>query len=167
MEIQPLTEKEVIDAQVLRKQGWQDNYVNPETGVTQEILVTELASLPVPQKDIDYNLETISKPENKDNNLVAIQDGEVAGVVFYEQLENGNGDIGVFVKRGHRGQGIGTRLLQELIARTDNSLEVTIFARNRSRALYKKLGFKEVGDEGKHVFRVGVSLPIQRLVLVR
>lgn len=168
MEIRSAQADDAVRVQELRKIGWQDNYVHPETGVTKEILRDELAKLPVPDSDIQYYLATLSSPENGKFNLVAVDDsGEVVGTIFYEQLKSGNGDIGVFVDREHRGKGIGSALLEALIARTSNDLEVTIFARNKSRKLYKKFGFVEEGDEGMHTFREGVSLPIQRLVLRR
>ena len=129
--------------------------------------MSKLASLPVPQSDIDFYLTTISKEGNKNENLVAVVGNEVVGVVMYDTLPNGNGDIGVFVDRKHRGLGIGTSLLTELVKNTSNTLEVTIFSKNRSRNLYKKLGFKETGEESKHFFDKTTFLPIQRLVLAR
>lgn len=167
MELRSVEEGDVERVQTLRKIGWQDNYVNPESGVTKEVLEKELASLPVPQKDIDYYLALISKGENAAGNIVAVMDGIVVGTVFYEQLENGNGDIGVFVDRDYRGKGIGSALLEELIKRTTNILEVTIFAKNQSRNLYKKFGFVEEGPETKHYFRDSIYLPTQKLILRR
>jgi GNAT superfamily N-acetyltransferase len=167
LQLRSATPEDVIVVQTLRKTGWQDNYANPESGVTAEILRTELAPLPPPQKDIDYYIDNIAKPENSQGNIVAIADGRVVGTVFYATLENGNGDIGVFVDREHRGQGVGSALLEELIKRTDNTLEVTIFAKNRSRKLYNNFGFVEAGEEGVHEFKNRTWLPIQRLVLER
>jgi len=168
MEIRPANINDAKKVQELRKLGWRDNYESPETGVTREILENDLAKLPVPDSDIKYFQKTLSNPESRKFNLVAIdENGEIIGVVFYELLPNGNGDIGVFVDREHRGKGVGTALLEELISRTTNDLEVTIFAKNRSRGLYKKCGFKEEGEEGTHVFKEGISLPILRLVLRR
>ncbi len=165
--IRPAREEDTVRVQELRKRGWQDSYVNDETGVTKELLVTQIAKLPVPKSDIEHYHKMLAKPENQNKNLVAIIGDKIIGTVFYDMLENGNGDIGVFVDSKYRGQGIGTKLLRELIMRTPTSLEVTIFAKNKSRELYKKCGFKEVGLEQKHYFTEGVYLPIQRLVLAR
>lgn len=165
--VRAATSQDTLKVQELRKLGWQDNYVNEESGVTKHILETELAKLPVPQTDIDYFNKTISNQENTGKSLVAEADGNVVGVVMYDTLENGNGDIGVFVDKDYRGKGIGTILLQELINKTDNTLEVTIFSKNKSRNLYKKLGFVEVDSEQKHYFDDSIYLPIQRLVLKR
>ncbi len=159
--------EDVIPVQELRKLGWQDNYVNPETGVTKELLVTKLASLPVLQSDVDYFISMLQKAGNKDKNLVATYGEKIVGVVFYDELSNGNGDIGVFVDRKYRAQGIGTALLKELVNKTTNTLEVTIFAKNKSRSLYEKFGFKVEGPEEKHFFDEKIYLPSQRLVLQR
>jgi GNAT superfamily N-acetyltransferase len=99
--------------------------------------------------------------------LVAIIDGQIVGVVFYETLENGNGHAGVFVDREYRGQGIGSKLLISLVARTDTTLEVIIFARNKAQEFYKKFGFVEAGPEFLHHFSNGrgAYLPAQRLIL--
>jgi GNAT superfamily N-acetyltransferase len=162
IEIRPATEQDVLEMQTLRKEGWQDNYVNEETGVTKDILVNELATLPVPEPDLIYNKETLNQPINKGKSLVAVQEGKIVGVVFYDK-----GDIGVFVDRNQRGRGVGSMLLESLIRNTDSDIEVTIFAKNQSRNLYKKFGFVEEGEEGIHTFREGVALPIQKLVLRR
>ena len=134
--------------------------------MTQELLKTKLASLPVPQSDIDHFVRTINNPNNN-KNLVAELDNKIVGVVMYDTLENGNGDIGVFVDRDYRGQGIGSMLLKALINSASNTLEVTIFSKNRSRNLYKTCGFVETGIEEKHYFDEKVYLPIQKLILKR
>lgn len=167
IQIRLAQEENVVTMQELRKTGWQDNYVNPETGVTKEVLETELAVLPPSEKDIEFGKSRLKNPTDGDKNLVAIKDEKVIGAVFYETLENGNGDIGVFIDRSARGEGIGTSLLAALIEKTSNDIEVTIFAKNRSRGLYKKHGFVEDGEERTHIFREGVSLPIQKLILRR
>ena len=137
-------------------------------GVTKEVLETELAVLPPKQTDIDYFTNTIlGNPDNASKNLVAEINCLVVGVVFYETLDNGNGTIGVFVDRDFRGYGVGSQLLESLVSQTANTLEVTIFARNKSRGLYKRFGFVEVGPEFTYTFNSGAFLPAQRLVLAR
>lgn len=152
--------------QELRKNAWRKRYINEDTGVTKDVLSNELATLPVQPEDIKYYLENILAANPKEN-LVAILDGTVIGVVFYETLKNGAGDIGVFIADTYNDKGVGDALLERLISQTHNDLEVSIFARNPSRTFYKKHGFVEEGKEHLHEFRRGVSLPIQKLVLHR
>lgn len=85
----------------------------------------------------------------------------------YDRTEEGVGDIGVFVAQAYDGTGVGDALLDQLILSTDEPLEVAIFARNPSRAFYRRHGFRELGQELNHEFRAGVSLPVQRLRLGR
>lgn len=165
--VRPANKNDAYRVQELRKLGWRDNYLYPQGGVTTQVLNERLAILPPSESDMDYFKETISKSQNAEKLLVAEIDGRVEGVIFYETLENGNGDIGVFVSKDYRGQKIGTQLLNELIARTTNTLEVTIFALNKSRNLYKQCGFVEDGEELNHYFDEATHLPIQRLILRR
>jgi predicted GNAT family N-acyltransferase len=73
----------------------------------------------------------------------------------------------VFVTESYDGTGVGDALLERLIESTDEPLEVAIFARNPSRAFYHRHGFSEFGQEFDHEFRIGISLPVQRLRLAR
>lgn len=165
--IRPALAVDAQEVQKLRKQGWQDNYVHEETGVTKELLINDIAKLPVEEKNIVWYQQTLRKPLNHEKNLVAVLHDKIIGTVFYDTLENGHGDIGVFVDRDFRGMNIGSMLLEALIARTASNLEVTIFAKNRSRGLYKKYGFEESGPEEKHYFKDNIYLPVQKLLLKR
>lgn len=72
LEILPATEPDIQKIQELRKICWQDNYINPETEVTEEVLQTQLAKLPVSESDISYFRDhMLSNPENSPSNLVA------------------------------------------------------------------------------------------------
>lgn len=164
--IRPAHQEDVYAMQTLRNMGWQDNFENPQTGVTQELL-EDLAPLPPVQANIEYNRKIIENPNNASNNLVAEHDGLVIGVVFYEIRDNGEAETQVFVDRHYRGEHVGTMLLEELIARTKNTLFVNIFTQNPSRGLYKNFGFVEEGSEFAVNFNQTAYLPAQRLVLHR
>ena len=96
-----------------------------------------------------------------------MRDGTFVGTVTHDVLEDGTGDIGVFVADPWNGTGVGSRLLGALIAMTENDLQVEIFARNPSRAFYREHGFRESGPEERHYFTDDAYLPTQVLRLVR
>ncbi len=165
--IRPATKDDTLKVQEIRKRAWQARYVNPESGVTQKLLTTSLAKLPPDHNDIKHYHAMLNKPLNKNKNLVATLNGQVIGTVCYDSLESGIGDIGVFVADGFNDKGVGDKLLDKLIADTDNPLQVIIFAKNPSREFYKRHGFVEDDKEERHYFRDGVYLPTQTLKLSR
>jgi ribosomal protein S18 acetylase RimI-like enzyme len=165
--IRPAHSSDIYAMQTLRNMGWQDNYVNPETGVTHELLEEQIVPLPPTQANLDYNRAILNNPNNAPNNLVAEIAGLIVGVVFYELQANGEGETGVFVDRHYRGERVGTMLLDELVNRTKNTLFVNIFADNPSRGLYTKFGFVEEGEEFNVNLASQAYLPAQRLVLKR
>lgn len=165
--VRPATTDDAYSAQILRKHAWQARYVSPETGVTKELIETEIAPLPPSKTDLDYYAKLLSKPANKGRNLVALLNGDVIGTVFYDELADSIGDIGVFVADDYNDKGVGGKLLDALIKATNNSLQVEIYARNPSRGFYKAHGFIEVGNETKHYFNDSAYLPVQVLRLIR
>ncbi len=165
--IRPATSEDTLAVQAIRKKAWQARYANPESGVTKELLASSLAKLPPSSEDIDHYHAMLAKPTNKNKNLVATLDDEIIGTVCYDTLENGMGDIGVFVAEGFNGKGVGDKLLESLKNKTDNTLQVIIFAKNPSREFYKKHGFVEVGREERHYFDRDTYLPTQVLRLNR
>jgi L-amino acid N-acyltransferase YncA len=85
---------------------------------------------------------------------VAEEDGEVVGWLslgdFWDgrPAYNGTAEIGIYVKEGHRGKGIGGRLLQETIGRAPNlgikTLTAGAFAVNQpSLELFERFGFEK------------------------
>ncbi len=70
------------------------------------------------------------------------------------------GGLGIGIKSGYRGIGIGTKLMQTLIKESKKAglkiLELDVFDVNEpAQALYKKMGFKEVGRTPKGVYKQG------------
>ena len=54
----------------------------------------------------------------------------------------------------HRGAGIGTHLLQQLLARAaraDKAVRLQVFKTNPAQRLYAKLGFAEVGEQSMYI----------------
>jgi GNAT superfamily N-acetyltransferase len=165
--IRPATLEDAVAVQELRKNAWRARYANPDSGVTQDLIETKLAVLPLTSQAINYYDAMLDKIENRGKNLVAVMGGRVIGTVIYDDLSDATGDIGVFVADEYNGQGVGDKLLDRLVGDTTNSLQVIIFAKNPSREFYKRHGFVEEGAEKKHFFDDKVYLPTQKLVLKR
>jgi phosphinothricin acetyltransferase len=86
--------------------------------------------------------------------LVAEANGEILGWLslsdFYDgrPAYNGTAEIGIYVREGHRGKGIGRRLLQEAIGRAPDlgikTLTAGAFAVNESSLeLFERFGFEK------------------------
>jgi hypothetical protein len=132
MDIRSATDADAEAVQRLRKHAWRARYAHSETGVTQSVLENELAVLPPTDEDIARYRAMLAKPANRGRNLVATVDGRVVGCVTYNRTDEGVGDIGVFVAEGLDGTGVGDAILDQLIAGTDEPLEVAIFAAIRA-----------------------------------
>jgi phosphinothricin acetyltransferase len=85
---------------------------------------------------------------------VAEEDGEIIGWLslsdFYDARPayNGTAEIGIYVREGHRGKGIGGRLLREAIGRAPDlgikTLTAGTFAVNEaSLELFERFGFEK------------------------
>ena len=97
-------------------------------------------------------------------NLVAVLDGTVvgtAGLDRYGGRRSHAAGLGMGVHDDHRGKGIGTALLREIIDAADQwlrieRLELTVFADNlRAIRLYERFGFEQEGFLHNYAFRAG------------
>lgn len=80
------------------------------------------------------------------------------------------GDLGIGIKSGYRGIGIGTQLMKALIDESKEAgLKILVLSHidtnKRARQLYDKMGFKEVGRIPKGVFKNGKYIDLVRMVL--
>lgn len=90
-----------------------------------------------------------------DCRLVAIEDESVAGwaalsPVSVRAAYAGVAEVSVYVARARQGRGLGGRLLEALIARSEEAgvwtLQAVVFPQNAvSLALHRRVGFREVG----------------------
>jgi ribosomal protein S18 acetylase RimI-like enzyme len=95
--------------------------------------------------------------------LLAVQDGICVGNTITNigpfQMNRHTADIGIGVMKGHRGKGIGTKLMEEtmkiLKKRGVTKVTVSVFAPNKdARKFYEKMGFLQEGmKEGQWLFK--------------
>lgn len=84
---------------------------------------------------------------------VAAEDSRVVGTCDVNRLRpNTNlshrGVLGILVREGYRGRGIGERLLNETLRKCRGKfemIELTVFSVNRARKLYERVGFRTYG----------------------
>ncbi|OGI74361.1 hypothetical protein A2737_01845 [Candidatus Nomurabacteria bacterium RIFCSPHIGHO2_01_FULL_41_71] len=111
---------------------------------------------------MDNKVEIVSKREDKSYavKIIAEENGSVLGwaylyIIFNEQ---GKGPYGfledVFVNEENRGKGIGTQLVQAVIAEAKKIkcykiVGTSRYERPEVHAMYTKLGFKDYGKEFK------------------
>lgn len=95
---------------------------------------------------------------NLERTLVAEDDGELVGLVFVIESGFGFGELGMLVRAGHRGRGVGTALVAAAIDRARerglHKLTLGVFPHNEAAlALYRRFGFVEEGFRVAHIRR--------------
>lgn len=80
------------------------------------------------------------------------------------------GELGIAIKQGYRGIGIGTILMQTLINESRSAglkvLVLDVFGTNNTaKALYTKMGFKDAGKIPRAVYKNGKYVDLIRMTL--
>jgi ribosomal protein S18 acetylase RimI-like enzyme len=86
---------------------------------------------------------------------VILVEGEPAGRLYVHRGENEIRIVDVALLPEHRGNGIGTSLLRELIAEADadgKSVTIHVERMNPALRLYERLGFSVAEDKGVYLF---------------
>jgi ribosomal protein S18 acetylase RimI-like enzyme len=81
-------------------------------------------------------------------------DGEPAGRLYVARWEDEVRIMDIALRPEHRGAGIGTRLLRQLLdegARTGKRVSIHVEKQNRALRLYERLGFASVADRGVYL----------------
>ena len=85
---------------------------------------------------------------------VVLVGGEPAGRLYVDRREDEIRIVDIALLPEHRGHGIGTRLLRQLLAEADaTATRVTIHVErfNPALRLYERLGFREIADRGVYL----------------
>jgi L-phenylalanine/L-methionine N-acetyltransferase len=121
-------------------------------------------TLRLPYQRTEVTRRWLENPDIDGLNIVALREGELVGQAGFERYRGRRAHvayIGIGVHDDHRGTGIGTALLGELIDAADNwfglkRLELTVYADNAAAiALYRKFGFEQEGLLRAYAFRAG------------
>ncbi len=127
-------------------------YLKKSSGETEFLLRDPNDEFFTPEKEEDF-LKTILESPN-DLMIICEADGKIAGncqLRFMARRKvKHRGSIGIALLKDYWGQGIGTKMFEELITAAKEQglyqLELNFYEGNsRARALYEKMGFSIVG----------------------
>jgi ribosomal protein S18 acetylase RimI-like enzyme len=85
---------------------------------------------------------------------VVLVDGEPAGRLYVDRRANEIHVVDIALLPEHRGRGLGTRLMREVLAEADAAgTRVTIYVErfNPALRLYERLGFSRISEEGVYL----------------
>ena len=85
---------------------------------------------------------------------VVLVDGEPAGRLYVDRRADEIRVVDISLLPEHRGKGLGTRLMREILAEADaEAKRVTIHVErfNRALRLYQRLGFAQTEDQGLYL----------------
>ena len=125
------------------------------TRIYNEGIIDRVATLEVEERTEEERRAWLTNRSERHPVLVAVRDGQVVGWASLNQFNPREAyrfvaDFSVYVAREARGSGIGSRLLEALIAEARrlgyHKLVLAAFPFNGAgRRLYRRFGFREVG----------------------
>lgn len=113
---------------------------------TMQPLLSQLGALD--EQDLVANFKRLYRPGDVQ---IIVVDGVDAG---WMQVAEDDEEISLFqihIEAGYRSQGIGTSLMQDLLARSRRQrkpVSLYVVRNNPATELYKRLGFKVMGEDG-------------------
>lgn len=161
---------------VLRRPRWEDlddllNFINSLIEEKADITMEEKVSRDTEADWLGKKLADIEKGEVicfvAEVNGKVIANSEVAKRKGHMSHV---GHLGIAIKAGYRGIGIGTMLMKTLIEESRKAglkvLVLDVFDTNKTaKILYEKMEFKEVGRIPKGIFRDGHYIDLVRMAL--
>jgi len=161
---------------VLRSAKWEDlddliEFINSLVEERADILRTSKVTRSEEAEWLGKRLARIDKGELID--AVAEVEGKVIANSEVEKrsdLMSHVGYLGIGIKSGYRGIGIGTRIMKTLIDESRKAgLKILVlehFGTNETaRRLYEKMGFREAGKIPKGVYKNGRYIDLVRMTL--
>jgi len=142
-----------------RPKEFQD-YINSLVEEDALILINKKFSLEEEKKYLKKELKKIKSGKQikviaEENNLIV----GVSEIFIYSYRKSHIGELGISIRKGYRGIGLGTYLIKKVIKLAKKRLKpklkiirLGVFPPNKpALALYKKLGFKKVAKIPKHI----------------
>jgi len=161
---------------VLRSVKWDDlddliDFINSLVEEGADILRADKVTRSEEAEWLGRRLASIDKGELID--AVAEVEGKVVANSEVEKrsgLMSHVGSVGIGIKSGYRGIGIGTQIMTTLIEESRKAgLKVLVLAHfeenKTARGLYEKMGFKETGKTPKGIYKNGKYIDLIRMTL--
>ena len=120
----------------------------------------EFSILPEPQREMliamQFNLQrqqySAGYPQ-AEHNIILLDDVAV-GRLLVDEADREIALVDIALLSEYRNQGIGTYLLDQLLARgqkANKAVRLHVFKTNPARLLYERLGFSKIGDDGMYL----------------
>jgi len=161
---------------ILRSIRWEDlddclEFINSLVEEGAEILRDTRVSREEEAEWLGRRLTRIDKGEMI--NVVAEVDGKM---IANSEVEKRSGPmkqvgfLGIAIKSGYRGIGLGTKIMQTLIEESKKAgLKILVLdvsdTNQTAKALYKKMGFREAGRIPKGIYKKGKYIDLVRMTL--
>lgn len=167
MEVKIFGDKKIIIRKIgksdLRKAKLFQEYINLLVEEPAMLLLNKKQTL---QNEKDFIKKTLLSQKNKSSVcIIAEHNGKIVGltdVKLKPMAKNHIGLFGISVRREYRGIGLGKYLMQEVLKLAKKELpglkifELEVYEINKpARALYKKLGFKDVAKIPRAILHKG------------
>jgi ribosomal protein S18 acetylase RimI-like enzyme len=163
--IRPPTPEDAYDIRRIQAEGWLDNNLSPDTGVTHEFLKTHRGiSIPPSEEKVTETKRMIE--ENQGDYFVATIDNKVVGWIMGRTKEDGIFSFGIYVDRLFRNQKVGTKLITVFMERNGGKkISIDVSASNTEGIkFYEKFGLREVRHD-KHYFGDDKSVYLPTVIM--
>lgn len=163
--IRPPTPEDAFDIRRIQAEGWLDNNLSPDTGVTKDFLETyRKISIPPSAEKVEETSKTIQ--ENQGNYFVATIEDKVIGWVMGRAKEDGIFSFGIYVDRQYRGKGVGTKLMTAFMKRNGGEkISIDVSSLNTEGiTFYEKFGLRVVRHD-KHYFGDDKSVYLPTVIM--
>lgn len=148
--VKQATKSDIPQMYTIDVNGWHQNFVDEARGVTLEIIKTKYGKVLNDPHKITAFGETVLSPAQV--SFVAKEGEQVVGWVNLENLNTPDISwLNIYIDQHWQGEGIGSLLMQEIISRYGDTVEIHIATPEKANLIgfYKKFGFVEYPVEGR------------------
>lgn len=134
---------------VAHKQAWLETYLNPNEGITEEV-IDELIGHVATEEGDNYRknifAEALVSPEKILYRVIKNSSGKIVGFMHCTKEEEYNELGGIYLLNEAKGSGVGKKLMEEFLvwADKDKPCQLEVFSSNENAiGFYEKYGFKK------------------------